>query len=85
MYAHHQKHSWYDEARVGRVAEKGSHEGRKVQVYSLHDHVKHFGLPTAEKYPGNQTVACVCVCVYYSIRVKKPEPYLKNLRITGGP
>ena len=76
-YSHHEQHSRYDEARVGRVAEEGSHEGREVQVYSLHDHVKHFGLPTAEKYPDNQTIVRVCVCLLQYTSAKH-EPYLKN-------
>lgn len=57
---HHEQNGWYDEARVGGVAEQRPHEGRQVQVDGLHDHVKHLRFPTGD---GMTQQVCVCVCV----------------------
>lgn len=60
VYLHHEQYGWYDEARVGGVAEQRPHEGRQVQVDGLHDHVKHLRFPTGD---GMTQQVCVCVCV----------------------
>lgn len=56
LLLHHEQHSWDDEARVGRVAEKRPHESRQVQVYGFHDHVEHLGFPAARSQTWLQKV-----------------------------
>lgn len=49
-HSHHEQHGWDDQAGVGCVAKKRSHEGRQIQVNGLHDHVKHLLLPAARSH-----------------------------------
>lgn len=67
IYSHHEQYSWYDEAWVSCIAEECPHEGRKVQVDRLHDHIKHLRLPTAN--------ISMNVSVYSHMLVSDYAPY----------
>lgn len=79
LYSHHEQYSWYNEARVGCITEKCPHEGWKIQVNGLHDHIKHLFFPTA-----NINTISACAASHFFLSGYFTCSYLKGPQSNEG-